>query len=224
MKKVKLAVTMLFVGAMLVSSVAYGQDKNASKTKEKISTNVIAPSTSLDVAKEVEQLQKDGWKSVKYDIADMLNSSYQMMCATSNRGVNQNVWVRNSSNATSLKDAQDAAFKKNADILTKMVKNEFMINLYSSMDKQSIGPNGLRQLEMAVNQSIFVVVQNNMVKTFEVYKESDKNYMLQTIYMVNYSKMLKALDTEINKNIAKVPEADKAKEMVSNAIRAMNQR
>lgn len=224
MRKLKLVVTMVFVGAMLVNGVAYGQNKGASKSKAPQPSDVVAPSSSLDVDKEVEQLKKDGWVSEKYDIADMLNSSYKMMCAMSNGGVNQNVWVRSTANSTSLKEVRQVAFMKNAERLSNLVKNEFMINLYLCMDKQSVGPNVLRQLEMAIQQSVIVVVQNNMQKTFEVYKESDDNFMLQTIYMVNYSKMLKSLETEISKNIANVPESEKAKDLVTKVVKKMSQR
>lgn len=226
MKNVKLFLPLLLISLTLTGTIAYGQDNKAKDVKSaqrteinKGASDVVAPEGVLDAAAEAAKLEKEGWKSERYPVADQLNSTWSKICDVTARSKSRYDWVKIMISAQTLKDARDNAFKEAANQLSQQVSNEIINNSMSVMETYGAGQLQFRQIERIIRQVVTQVIQNQMIKTFEVYRERGSLVDIQTYVLVDMDKMLKILTAELTKQMSASSDPETSKKIVAEAIR-----
>ncbi|MBO4655298.1 MAG: hypothetical protein J5644_07115 [Bacteroidales bacterium] len=187
MKTLKSIFSLVCAIVLLLAGQVYGQKKGSSV--------ILPPQKGNNAYEQAVKLTGEGWKTAMYNIEEQLASTWKLM-SEADGNVNRYIWAEYESAAESLEKAKMENYMQCIDILSYQVQLPFMSQCRLIMIQKNIGgEQQIAEMEKTVNYITPIVIQNNSLKSMEFYKEMDKNFIVQTVYLVDktniYDELLK---------------------------------
>lgn len=193
MKTLKLIVTLVCATLLLTSAQVFGQSR-----KEK---STIVPPVKADNFKEIaDRLSNDGWKTSAFSIEEQMASTAKLQSETnpSDHGA-MYFWVKEETTASSLSDAMTANLISAVNNIAYQVEAPFLSQCQLILVNKG-ATDRLPAMNKIIAQSVPMVIQSNLRKTMEIYREKDKMNTVQTVYMLDKEKIYDMVVIECSKH------------------------
>ena len=213
MKTLKLIVTLVCATLLLTSAQVFGQSR-----KEK---STIVPPVKADNFKEIaDRLSNDGWKTSAFSIEEQMASTAKLQSETnpSDHGA-MYFWVKEETTASSLSDAMTANLISAVNNIAYQVEAPFLSQCQLILVNKG-ATDRLSAMNKIIAQSVPMVIQSNLRKTMEIYREKDKMNTVQTVYMLNKEKIYDMVVMECSKHA----QADKENSILTDVFKEAKDR
>ena len=194
MKTLKLMLSLVCAALLLTSVQAFGQNK---KNKSD-----IMPPVKADNFKEIAaNLTNDGWKTAEFTIEDQMVSTAKMKAEMSAMSRDaQYLWVMEETTAADLAAGKEANHINAVNKLTYQIELPYLSQCQVILVRKGMGDK-IQLVNKIIRQITPMVIQNNLLKTMEIYREKDNSCKVQTVYMIHKDKIYDMIMDECIKQV-----------------------
>ena len=180
MKTLKLSLSIVCATLLLISGPVFGQ-------KDK--SDIMQPVKADNFKGMAAKLFEDGWKTEAYTIEDQLVSTAKLKGEMSPMTHDaMYLWVMEETTAADLAGAKEANNMNAVNKLAYQIQLPFLSQCQILLTQKG-AIDRMKDMNKIVNQIAPMIVQNNIRKSFEIYREKDKAFSVQTIYILNKDKV-----------------------------------
>lgn len=189
MKTLKLMLSIVCATLLLTSGQVFGQNKRDRAD--------IMPPVKADNYKEMAaKLKEEGWKTDVYTIEEQLVSTAKLkgeMSPVYHDALY--LWVMEETTAADIAKAKETNNMDAVNSLTYQVALPFLSQCQILLVQKGANEK-MKILNQIVNQITPMIVQNNILKSMEIYLEKDKSVAVRSVYLINKSKIYDMLVEE----------------------------
>ena len=189
MKTLKLMLSIVCATILLTSGQVFGQNKRDRAD--------IMPPVKADNFKEMaDKLTEEGWKTAAYTIEEQMVSTAKLkgeMSSVSHDAMY--LWVVEETTAADMAKAKETNNMDAVNSLSYQVALPFLSQCQILLMQKGANDK-MKDLNQIVNQITPMVVQNNMIKSMEIYLEKDKSATVRSVFLLNKDKVYDMLVEE----------------------------
>lgn len=189
MKTLKLMLSIVCATLLLTSGQLFGQNKR--------DRSDIMPPVKADDFKDIAaKLTEEGWKTSAYTIEGQLVSTAKLKGDVSSVSHDAlYLWVMEETTAADLEKAKETNNMDAVNSLTYQVALPFLSQCQTLLIQKGLNDK-MKDLNQIVNQITPMIVQNNIIKSMEIYREKDKSFTVRTVFLLNKDKVYDLLVEE----------------------------
>lgn len=189
MKTLKLMLSIVCATLLLTSGQVFGQNKR--------DRSDIMPPVKADDFKDIAaKLTEEGWKTSAYTIEGQLVSTAKLKGDVSSISHDAlYLWVMEETTAADLEKAKETNNMDAVNSLTYQVALPFLSQCQTLLIQKGLNDK-MKDLNQIVNQITPMIVQNNILKSMEIYREKDKSFTVRTVFLLNKDKVYDLLVEE----------------------------
>lgn len=189
MKTLKLMLSIVCATLLLTSGQVFGQNKR--------DRSDIMPPVKADDFKDIAaKLTEEGWKTSAYTIEGQLVSTAKLKGDVSSVSHDAlYLWVMEETTAADLEKAKETNNMDAVNSLTYQVALPFLSQCQTLLIQKGLNDK-MKDLNQIVNQITPMIVQNNILKSMEIYREKDKSFTVRTVFLLNKDKVYDLLVEE----------------------------
>lgn len=189
MKTLKLMLSIVCATVLLTSGQVFGQNK-----RER--SDIMSPAKADNYKEIAAKLTEEGWKTSAYTIEEQLVSTAKLKGEVS--PVTHDalyLWVMEETTAADMAKAKETNNMDAVNSLSYQLALPFLSQCQILLIQKG-ATDRLKDLNQIVNQITPMVVQNNIVKSMEIYLEKDKSAMVRSVFLLNKDKVYDMLVDE----------------------------
>lgn len=189
MKTLKLMLSIVCATLLLTSGQVFGQNKR--------DRSDIMPPVKADDFKDIAaKLTEEGWKTSAYTIEGQLVSTAKLKGDVSSVSHDAlYLWVMEETSAADMEKAKETNNMDAVNSLTYQVALPFLSQCQTLLIQKGLNDK-MKDLNQIVNQITPMIVQNNIIKSMEIYREKDKSFTVRTVFLLNKDKVYDLLVEE----------------------------
>ena len=189
MKTLKLMLSIVCATLLLTSGQVFGQNKR--------DRSDIMPPVKADDFKDIAaKLTEEGWKTSAYTIEGQLVSTAKLKGDVSSVSHDAlYLWVMEETSAADMEKAKETNNMDAVNSLTYQVALPFLSQCQTLLIQKGLNDK-MKDLNQIVNQITPMIVQNNILKSMEIYREKDKSFTVRTVFLLNKDKVYDLLVEE----------------------------
>ena len=189
MKTLRLMLSLVCATLLLTSVQTFGQNKRGRYD--------IMPPVKADNYKEMAaKLTEEGWKTDAYTIEEQLVSTAKLKGEVSGKTHDAlYMWVMEETTAADIAKAKEINNMDAVNSLSYQVALPFLSQCQTLLIQKGANDR-MKELNQIVNQITPMIVQNNIMKSMEIYQEKDKSATVRTVFLLNKEKVYDMLVEE----------------------------